>query len=603
MPERNGVIDFLVKLPVDKQEACGKQITLEISKDKKLLEKLNKAVSRLRSRYEVCLVSAAKKAKIPPNEARGDTKLQNTNESHDTPASLTSPSSNEPPEAQASETLFHPQNDEPKSSDLEMSPSCPLNEPLDQPSNHAISAPPLHQPSSINDESMVVLAAASISSYEHYFSELLATAVSGYQYVQLAAAATESAQDVHYLVLEVVPDKIKQMAEVLCGRLSVSLTCEAKVQAQNGTHCCAMIGSLWTATTSHQLDKAQSKTALHGGGPIYTHIFNIMSLSPPRRPSKGCPEPTGPHSGCALDEIAHALAHAQRVLVIAGAGISTSAGIPVSMLGHVTLEDLLIRLQDYRSPGGLYAKGGIFTEAAFRDERSRLEVQKQALALRQLAKSSQPTKTHDAITELRNSGKLLRCYTQNIDMLENKAGLETDLDAAIVDCVQLHGSLELLRCSICSSTAPTENYVARISAGEDLHCPHCTHRSSRREEAGKRRLRVGLLLPDFIRIGQQDHPHGEVIGKLIGEDQSAGPDFLLILGTSLKTHGSKKVAKQFARTVRVNGGMVVYVNLTEPLSEWRGLLHYWVRWECDAWVKDLETRVTGSSFQNPIVLD
>ncbi|KAG6354884.1 hypothetical protein INS49_003965 [Diaporthe citri] len=217
MAERNEVIDFLVKLPVHDQEACGKQVTLEISRDKRLLGRLNQAVSSLRRRCGVCLVSAAKKAKIPPNEARGDTKLQKTNVSHDTPASLTSPSSNESPEAQASETLFHPQNAEPKSSDPEMSPSCPLNEPLDQPSNHTIPAPQLHQPGSINDESMVVLAAASISSYEDYFSGLLATAVSGYQYIQLAAAATESAQDVHSLVIEVVPDKIKHMAKVLCG--------------------------------------------------------------------------------------------------------------------------------------------------------------------------------------------------------------------------------------------------------------------------------------------------------------------------------------------------------------------------------------------------
>lgn len=50
-----------------------------------------------------------------------------------------------------------------------------------------------------------------------------------------------------------------------------------------------------------------------------------------------------------------------------------------------------------------------------------------ATNLRQKSRFASPTGSHHFISHLRNSGKMVRCYTQNIDLLEDKVGLATHL--------------------------------------------------------------------------------------------------------------------------------------------------------------------------------
>ncbi|KAF6844255.1 NAD-dependent histone deacetylase HST3 [Colletotrichum musicola] len=50
-----------------------------------------------------------------------------------------------------------------------------------------------------------------------------------------------------------------------------------------------------------------------------------------------------------------------------------------------------------------------------------------ATTLRKKVKDVQPTESHHFIGHLRNRGKLVRCYTQNIDQIEEKVGLSTSL--------------------------------------------------------------------------------------------------------------------------------------------------------------------------------
>lgn len=51
-----------------------------------------------------------------------------------------------------------------------------------------------------------------------------------------------------------------------------------------------------------------------------------------------------------------------------------------------------------------------------------------ATTLRQKARDVTPTSSHLFISHLRDRGKLVRCYTQNIDRIEEKVGLSTALD-------------------------------------------------------------------------------------------------------------------------------------------------------------------------------
>jgi NAD-dependent SIR2 family protein deacetylase len=103
----------------------------------------------------------------------------------------------------------------------------------------------------------------------------------------------------------------------------------------------------------------------------------------------------------------------KRVVVMAGAGISVSAGIP-----------------DFRTPGtGLYSQlehfnlehpEDIFTLSFFRENPLPFSMLAKGLFPGQFA----PTLTHHFIKWLADRGWLQRCFTQNIDGLEAIAGVD-----------------------------------------------------------------------------------------------------------------------------------------------------------------------------------
>ncbi|KAI0967160.1 DHS-like NAD/FAD-binding domain-containing protein [Xylaria arbuscula] len=277
-----------------------------------------------------------------------------------------------------------------------------------------------------------------------------------------------------------------------------------------------------------------------------------------------------------------------------------------------------------------------------------------ATSLRQRVKEVEPTVTHRFIAQMRDIGKLARVYTQNIDEIEKKIGLSTDLkhgygnkkrksirqqplellekeevteppgdtcttsvqDAAQtskkpedlastlskhrpplspdrgVECVFLHGSLHSLRCFVCGKLCDWEEdgRESCTLSGEQPECPHCAGATAARQERGKRALGVGKLRPDIVLYGEE-HPQSDLISPIVQHDLVAGPDLLLVLGTSLRVHGLKVMVKEFAKAVHKKGGKVVFINFTKPSeSAWGDVLDYWIEWDCDAWVEDLKTR-------------
>lgn len=279
-----------------------------------------------------------------------------------------------------------------------------------------------------------------------------------------------------------------------------------------------------------------------------------------------------------------------------------------------------------------------------------------ATTLRQKVKEVEPTTTHRFIAQLRDVGKLARVYTQNIDEIEKKIGLSTDLKNGAgnkrrksakqqmidpekdmkdskehreptkgeddlssadtvqgsqsseasgrgnprptlvqdkgVECVFLHGSLHALRCFVCGKLCDwdEDGRESCTMSGEQPECPHCAGATAARQERGKRALGVGKLRPDIVLYGEE-HPQSDLISPIVQHDLSAGPDLLLILGTSLRVHGLKVMVKEFAKAVHTKGGKVVFINLTKPSeSAWGDMIDYWIEWDCDAWVDDLKNR-------------
>ena len=156
----------------------------------------------------------------------------------------------------------------------------------------------------------------------------------------------------------------------------------------------------------------------------------------------------------------------------------------------------------------------------------------------------------------------------------------------------LHGSLSGLRCGICTKLCSweLESRETATLSGSAPDCPSCVEYSAKRRNRGRRELAIGRLRPDIVLYGEE-HPNANLIAPLITHDLGLGPDFLLIMGTSLKVHGLKVMVKEFAKAVHVRGGKVVFVNQTKPPeSTWGEFIDYWVEWDCDEWVLDLQER-------------
>jgi NAD-dependent SIR2 family protein deacetylase len=228
--------------------------------------------------------------------------------------------------------------------------------------------------------------------------------------------------------------------------------------------------------------------------------------------------------------------------------------------------------------------------------------------------------THKFIKTLRDGGRLMRCYTQNIDCLEAREGLVMDLkrgrgnkrrfmkknyekprESPILpgsemdggcEVVQLHGELDTLRCSVCSTQWTwTENETEVFMDGFAPRCKKCARKSLERQETGKRGLTVGSLRPNIVLYGE-DHPQNTLLSPFVPYDASCQPDVLIIMGTSLKVFGLQKIIREFAKAVHgQKKGKVIFVNRTKPAeSVWDSFIDYFVPMDCDDWVVDLRQR-------------
>lgn len=228
--------------------------------------------------------------------------------------------------------------------------------------------------------------------------------------------------------------------------------------------------------------------------------------------------------------------------------------------------------------------------------------------------------THKFLRTLRDGGRLIRCYTQNIDGLEAREGLVTnmkrgkgnkrrlmkkhydafrpehtegtDFDGGC-EVVQLHGDLDTLRCFVCSTQWTwTENETELFMDGFAPRCKKCARKSDERQSTGKRGLAVGSLRPNIVLYGE-DHPQNTLLSPFVPFDAKCQPDVLIIMGTSLKVFGLQKIIREFAKSVhnQKKAGKVIFVNRTRPAeSVWDSVIDYFVPMDCDDWVADLKAR-------------
>lgn len=172
-----------------------------------------------------------------------------------------------------------------------------------------------------------------------------------------------------------------------------------------------------------------------------------------------------------IDDAAKLLDSANNILVVTGAGISTSLGIP-----------------DFRSKNtGFYSRlqamgfqepEEVFDLQTFDDNPSLFY----SLAGDILPDLDKWTPTHQFIRMIQDKGKLLRNYTQNIDNIESHAGISPE------KLVQCHGSWAFATCRKCGHKVPGEQIFDSVQKKEVARCGKCE--MSLRTPAGIKRKRT-----------------------------------------------------------------------------------------------------------------
>jgi NAD-dependent histone deacetylase SIR2 len=241
------------------------------------------------------------------------------------------------------------------------------------------------------------------------------------------------------------------------------------------------------------------------------------------------------------------------IIVLTGAGTSTSLGIP-----------------DFRSPGGLYEQlqdedigvddpYDLFRLETFQEDPLRFYNLVAQKLLTPLSADGTPrfTPTHAFIKLIQDKGKLLTNYTQNIDGLESVSG--------VTRVVQTHGSIAAGRCMRCGKehkknfrdlwakgALPTcskcdkrqqqsisrrrERQSARGASQENRERPE--RRSAKRAKYDNNKANVEHFLRPNIIFFDESLPAG--FGERLTEDK-AKVDLLIIIGTSLEIEPLSKL--------------------------------------------------------------
>lgn len=186
----------------------------------------------------------------------------------------------------------------------------------------------------------------------------------------------------------------------------------------------------------------------------------------------------------------------KRIVILSGAGISTSAGIP-----------------DFRSPEtGLYANlarlnlpyaEAVFDISYFRQN----PLPFYTLAQELYPGKYRPTITHSFIRLLYEKKMLLKHFTQNIDCLDREAGVPGS------HIIEAHGSFARQSCIECKEPYPQNLMDEAVQKKEPPHCLTC----------------MGLVKPEIVFFGEA------LPGAFFeARDLPSKADLVVVLGTSLQ---------------------------------------------------------------------
>ncbi len=223
------------------------------------------------------------------------------------------------------------------------------------------------------------------------------------------------------------------------------------------------------------------------------------------------------------EKLAGLILKSEKIAVLTGAGISTSAGIP-----------------DFRGPEGLYSRKDIDAEKLFDINYFHYNPNMFYEAIPEFyegCENSDPTPGHNFIKKLEDHNKLHLLVTQNIDGLHEKAG-NTDI-------INIHGNFKKFICIKCSSEFPANETVkSAVKASRIPICPKCG----------------GVLKPTVVFFGEP------VIGFEEAASRIQKADLLIAIGSTLMVNPAAMLPQYLSHDAAfaiINKGKTPYDSIAD----------------------------------------
>ena len=217
-----------------------------------------------------------------------------------------------------------------------------------------------------------------------------------------------------------------------------------------------------------------------------------------------------------FEKLIRLIGNSRHMTVFTGAGVSTLSGIPDFRGKHGVYNDPWqgMEVEEIISMTFFRREPGIFYKWA-KDVWYRLE-------------DYEPNIVHKTIALMQEKGFLRAVYTQNIDMLHQRAGSK--------NVYEVHGSPEFHHCTHCSAKYTYAEIAPKVLRDELPVCPKCG----------------GVIKPDIIFY--EESLNEDVLNSAWCEFSSS--DLCLVLGSSLTV----QPAASLPMLARRNGADIVIVN-------------------------------------------
>lgn len=232
-----------------------------------------------------------------------------------------------------------------------------------------------------------------------------------------------------------------------------------------------------------------------------------------------------------IDMLKQLLQGSKRTVAFTGAGVSTLSGI-----------------RDFRGTGGFYTSQwhGMYVEDllsldTFQTDPSLFYGWAREFLYR--LDQYQPSIVHTVLSNMEQRGMITDVYTQNIDMLHQKAGTGK--------VWEIHGSPYSHHCTACGGSASYAEVASIVQEGGIPRCLVCG----------------GVMKPDIVFYGEQLEP--TLLDQAYRD--MANADLVLVLGSSLTV----QPAASLPMATYYHGGRLVIVNSQEtPLDKYAKIRLY-----------------------------